>query len=245
MTGPSGMPDRVRHDEDPDTFPPATNLRLREIATMLPNAWRLLVKPTPLGPRDGPKCLVVPGFLAHDRSTLRLREALAAAGWRVHGWKAGVNLGARADTLDRLTRRLDKLSRHGPVLLVGWSLGGVYARELAHRHPGRIAAVVTLGSPFSGDPTWNNVWRTYERIAGHPVTSPPIARTPGKPPVPTLALWSRCDGIVAPRAAYGLDDERDSAVELACNHLGFVVTRAGAEAVVAAITTFLRASARA
>lgn len=227
---------------DPDTRPPATRLRVREIATLLPRAWRLLVKPTPLGPRDGPKCLVVPGFLAHDRSTLLLRQGLAAAGWRVHGWKAGVNLGAREDTLERLEHRLDKLVRRGggPVLLVGWSLGGVFARELAHLHSAKIRAVVTLGSPFSGDPTWNNVWRMYERVAGHLVTDPPIPRSSGKPPVPTLALWSRCDGIVAPRAAYGLDDERDQAVELGCNHLGFVVTSAGVAEVVREIEAFLR-----
>lgn len=230
-----------RHGLDPDCRPPSTRARLAEVATMLPNAWRLLVKPRNLGPERGPKCLVIPGFLAHDRSTLLLRRAFAAAGWRVHGWKAGVNLGAREDTLERLGRRLDKLHRRGggKVLLVGWSLGGVYAREVAHLWPGKVLAVVTLGSPFSGEPTWNNAWRLYERVAGHKVDEPPIPRSAGKPPVPTLALWSRCDGIVAPRAAYGLEDERDDAVELDCNHLGFVVTRPGAEAVVAASLTFL------
>lgn len=213
---------------------------------MLPQSWRLLVKPTPLGPRDGPRCLVIPGLLAHDRSTLVLRRTFAAAGWRVHGWKAGVNLGAREDTLELLGKRLDKLVRKGsgPVLLVGWSLGGVYARELAHRRSEDVRAVVTLGSPFSGEPTWNNAWRLYEAVAGHPVAAPPIKRSAGKPPVPTLALWSSQDGIVAPRAAYGLDDERDEAVELDCNHLGFVVTKAGAQEVVRATQRFLRAQQR-
>jgi pimeloyl-ACP methyl ester carboxylesterase len=232
--------------DDPDCRPPPARLRLREITTMLPQSWRLLFKPTPLGPREGPRCLVIPGFLAHDRSTLLLRRAFAAAGWRVHGWKAGVNLGAREDTLDQLGKRLDKLVRKGsgPVLLVGWSLGGVYARELAHRRPADVRAVVTLGSPFSGEPTWNNAWRLYEAVAGHTVHAPPIPRSSGKPPVPTLALWSSQDGIVAPRSAYGLDDERDEAVELDCNHLGFVVTTVGAEAVVKATEQFLSARQR-
>jgi pimeloyl-ACP methyl ester carboxylesterase len=126
------------------------------------------------------------------------------------------------------------------VLLVGWSLGGVFARELACARPQDVLAVVTLGSPFSGEPTWNNVWRLYERVAGHKVHSPPIPRSTGKPPVPTLALWSRRDGIVAPRAAYGLPGERDKAVELACTHLGFAVTGAGTRQVVRETRAFLR-----
>ncbi|HYW14643.1 MAG TPA: alpha/beta hydrolase, partial [Allosphingosinicella sp.] len=82
-----------------DTRPPSTLARLREMATMVPRAWRLALPARPLGPEHGPPCLVIPGFLAHDRSTLRLRQALAAAGWRVHGWESGLNLGARADTI--------------------------------------------------------------------------------------------------------------------------------------------------
>lgn len=222
-----------------DTSPPSTLARLREMATMVPRAWRLTIPARPLGPVDGPPCLVIPGFLAHDRSTLRLRQAFAADGWRVHGWESGLNLGARADTLDRLGARLDAIAARRKVLLVGWSLGGVFARELAHARPQQVEAVVTLGSPFSGEPTWNNVWRLYERVAGHKVHSPPIARSPGKPPVPTLALWSRRDGIVAPRAAYGLDDERDAAAELNCTHLGFAVTSAGTQQVAEATRRFL------
>jgi pimeloyl-ACP methyl ester carboxylesterase len=222
-----------------DTRSPPTLARLRELATMLPRAWRLAIPSGPLGPKAGPPCLVLPGFLAHDRSTLRLRQSFAAAGWRVHGWESGLNLGARADTLDRLARRLDTVADGRKVLLVGWSLGGVFARELAHRRPDQMEAVVSLGSPFSGDPTWNNVWRVYERVAGHPVHAPPIARSAGKPPVPTLALWSRRDGIIAPRAAYGLPDESDAAVELTCTHLGFAVTSAGTREVVQATRRFL------
>lgn len=225
-----------------DTRPPSTLARLRELATMAPRAWRLAIPARPLGAPDGPPLLVVPGFLAHDRSTLRLRQAFASAGWRVHGWESGLNLGARADTVERLAARLEAVAEGRKVLLVGWSLGGVFARELAHAHPERVAAVVTLGSPFSGEPTWNNVWRLYERVAGHRVHTPPIPRSHGKPPVPTLALWSRRDGIVAPRAAYGLDTERDEEVELSCTHLGFAVTSAGTSEVVRETKRFLARS---
>jgi pimeloyl-ACP methyl ester carboxylesterase len=170
---------------------------------------------------------------------LALRQALASRGWRVHGWEMGVNWGAREDTVRRLKFRLDAISRDDKVLLVGWSLGGLFARELARSFPGQVRAVVTLGSPFSGDPKQNNVWRIYERIARHKVDDPPIPRVTKKPPVPHLALWSRKDGLIAPRAARGLDEERDKAVELDCTHMAFGVSRRAAREIVREVETFL------
>jgi hypothetical protein len=110
---------------------------------------------------------------------------------------------------------------------------------LARAAPEQVTAVVTLGSPFSGDPKQNNVWRFYEWIAGHKVDDPPIARITEKPPVPHLALWSRRDGIVAPRAARGLDHERDKAVEMHCPHMAFGVSHRVARDVVREIVKFL------
>ena len=90
------------------------------------------------------------------------------------------------------------------MILVGWSLGGIYAREVAKLRPELAAKVITLGSPFSGDPRANNVWRLYEWVAGHPVDDPPIKTDLAeKPPVPTLAIWSRRDGIVSVASARG------------------------------------------
>lgn len=194
----------------------------------------------PLGPPDGPPALVLPGFLATDHTTYALRHALAEVGWRVHGWGYGWNLGVREDTLDRLEACLDKMGAKEPVLVVGWSLGGLYARELARTHPKRVRAVVTLGSPFSGDLHQNNVWRLYELVAGHKVEDAPIPRITEKPPVPTLAIWSRQDGIVAPRAARGLTGERDEAVELDCAHMAFGVSERAARQVVSEIDMFLK-----
>ena len=175
---------------------------------------------------------------------MELRRALAEGGWRVHPWECGWNLGARPDTVEQLARRLDQISPDKPVLVVGWSLGGVFARELARAHPDRVSAVVTLGSPFSGDPKLNNVWRLYEWVAGHPVDAPPIDRIPDKPPVPTLAIWSRADGIVSPRAAKGLEAESDKAVEFKCNHMAFGVSRTTARQVVDEIKLFLASKPR-
>jgi hypothetical protein len=100
--------------------------------------------------------------------------------------------------------------------------------------------VVTLGSPFSGNLKTNtNVRLFYERIAGHDVNVPPFERIAGKPPVPTLALWSRKDGIVAPSAARGLAHEVDKAVEVDTHHMGFAVWRPALSKVVSEIRSFL------
>lgn len=183
--------------------------------------------------------MVVPGFLANDRTTLGLQRALALAGYRVAGWGMGLNRGVRPDTLDRLSRRIEGHGRGRPVILVGWSLGGIYAREVAKARPELVEKVVTLGSPFSGDRRSNNVWRLYELVAGHPVDDPPIATDPGvKPPVPSLAIWSRRDGIVAPAAARGAPGERDAELELDCSHMGFAVSGKAYPHIVAAVRSF-------
>jgi len=215
---------------------------MSEAAWLFSRAWHGIGHLGARGPEDGPPALVIPGFIANDRTVMELRRALAEGGWRVHPWAIGWNMGARADTIDQLAKRLDEISPDKPVLVVGWSLGGVFARELARAHPDRVSAVVTLGSPFSGDPKLNNVWRLYEWVAGHPVDAPPIDRIPDKPPVPTLAIWSRADGIVSPRAAKGLEAESDKTVEFTCNHMAFGVSRSTAKKVVQEIDTFLKSA---
>lgn len=213
---------------------------MHEFAWLFARFWHGFGRLGPRGPVDGPPALVIPGFIATDRTTMALRKALSEAGWRVHGWNLGWNRGARADTVERLGRRLNEVSGGRPVLLVGWSLGGVFARELARAFPDQVRAVVTLGSPFSGDPKQNNVWRLYEWVAGHKVDEPPIPRVTDKPPVPHLAIWSRRDGIVAARAARGLEGERDQEVEMRCTHMAFGVSRRTVRQVVREIDTFLK-----
>jgi pimeloyl-ACP methyl ester carboxylesterase len=234
--GPSKGTKRVHPD---DIAPPAWG-RVREIAWHLPRVLAGLGPLGPRGPEDGPPVLVIPGFLATDRTTMDLRRALARAGWRAHPWLLGLNMGAKANTLDLLEKRLDALEDPRKVLIVGWSLGGMFARQLAHRCPDKVRAVITLGSPFSGDLKTNtNVREFYERVAGHDVYEPPFPHRQEKPPVPTLALWSRRDGIVAPSAARGRDDERDKAVEIDTYHTGFAIDRPVLSQVVAEIRAFL------
>lgn len=180
--------------------------------------------------------MVVPGFLATDRTTLGLQRALARAGYRVDGWGMGWNRGARADTIDRLAARIEAFGKGRPAILVGWSLGGLFAREVAKQRPDLVAKVVTMGTPFSGNPRANNAWRAYEWVAGHPVDLPPIEADLGaKPAVPTIALWSRRDGMVAPACARGLPGQSDRQIELHCTHMGFAVDPKAFPEIVAAV----------
>src|SRR5918994_5089959 len=101
-------------------------------------------------PGDGHPVLVLPGFLADDWSTVVLRSVLGWWGYEVHRWGLGRNLGPRAATVDGLVRQLDRIHRNRgrTVSLVGWSLGGIYARALAQWRPDAVRQVITLGSPF-------------------------------------------------------------------------------------------------
>lgn len=201
-------------------------MRLREGAALFSRAYRAFGRLGARGPADGPKLMVIPGFLATDRTTLGLQRALAGAGYRVAGWGMGLNRGVTEDIVDRLGEKVERFGAGGKVILVGWSLGGIYARVVAQERPELVEKVVTLGSPFSGDRRCNNnVWRLYEMVAGHPVNAPPIDKDPAtKPPVPTLAIWSRKDGIVSPAGARGQPAERDAELELDCSHMGFGVS---------------------
>lgn len=168
--------------------------------------------------------MVLPGFGAHPMRMRRMMRALQTAGHSPHEWGLGFNLGPTPANFAFLLARVDKLARrHGqPVALVGWSLGGLFARAIAHRMPDRVSRVITMGTPFSGDPRANNAWRAYQLVTGHAVDEPPIeCDFTTKPPVPTIAIWSPRDGIVAPRSACGWPGERDRAVTVRCNHLGF------------------------
>ena len=211
---------------------------LREAGSLLALRTRSVLALTGTRPSvgRGRPVMVIPGFLASDFSTLILRRTLEEAGYRVHGWGLGMNLGARTDLLDRLESRLNRAGRHGLVSLVGWSLGGLYARELAKRRPDQVARVITLGSPFSGDVRANNAWWLYEMLNDHKVDAPPIeARLAEKPPVPTIAFWSRADGIVAPACARGEPHECDRSIELDCTHMGFMSAACAMQAVLDAL----------
>ncbi|MCF2522893.1 alpha/beta hydrolase [Bradyrhizobium sp. G127] len=156
-----------------------------------------------LAPRgDGHPVLVLPGLITSDTATRPLRSFLKSRGYAVSGWGQGRNYGLRPGVQDGLIDRLVEMHEtHGrKVSLVGWSLGGLYARQLAKMMPERVRSVITLGSPFAGSPKATNAWRTYEAVSGqsaedhNPQFGGAMSETP---PVPTTAIFSRTDGICA------------------------------------------------
>jgi pimeloyl-ACP methyl ester carboxylesterase len=167
-----------------------------EFGSLLP-AWPLLAR-APKG--DGHSVVIFPGLSANDASTVPLRKYLDYLGYRTEGWSQGFNFGPRAGVLESARAQLDSTfkSSGGKVSLIGWSLGGVYARELAKEFPDKVRCVITLGTPFGGHPKSTNAWRVYELASGRSIErETENYNLPEAPPVPTTSLYSRTDGIVA------------------------------------------------
>lgn len=197
--------------------------RYNEALWLSARLWRGMGHSRVRGPEEGQPVLVIPGFMTSDRSALELRRALAEAGFRVYPWQLGINKGVSKELYKQLLDRVDEIHEihKEPVLLVGWSLGGLFAREIARDMPEKIEAVVTLGSPIALSLRDNNVWRIYEWITGHAVDQTPVPRICAKPPVPTLAIWSKNDGLIPADAARGTELERDDEIEMSCTHMAF------------------------
>ena len=204
---------------------PSPRLLLVEPLTFLEPLTRPFRKAAELPRTANPRVvMLLPGFGTHPLRMRHMARELERAGHKVKRWGLGFNLGPTEENFALLEARVRQIGeRYGQkVVLVGWSLGGIFARELAKRHPDLVAKVITMGTPFSGSPYANNAWRAYELVTGHSVEQPPVeVEIAVKPPVETVALWSPRDGVVAPRSACGLPGERDRAVALRCSHIGF------------------------
>lgn len=186
-----------------------------------------LVAATPLLRRsqrgDGHPVLVFPGMGANDLTTLPLRLYLRSLGYVTEAWGQGFNFGPRRGVLKRCAEQIRALAdRHGqPVSLVGWSLGGVYAREMAKELPSLARCVVTLGTPFTGHPRATNAWRVYEFLSGQSSRDPVIGeRLRVPPPVPTTSIYSRTDGIVSWRCSLNPPGPRVENIEVHASHVG-------------------------
>ena len=210
---------------------------LRELDWMAEPVRRARRGPLEIAEADTPRTvMLLPGFAAHPLRMRYMARQIERAGHKVKRWGLGLNLGPTQERFEFLEQRLtDICARYDrKTVLVGWSLGGIFARELAKRHPGCVDKVVTMGTPFSGSLRANNAWRAYQMVTGHRVDRPPIdADIPAKPPVETVALWSPRDGVVSPRSACGRPGERDRAVALRCTHMGFSFSPEAISAVLA------------
>jgi pimeloyl-ACP methyl ester carboxylesterase len=172
---------------------------------------------------DGHPVIVYPGLGAADITTAPLRNFLQDLGYSAYPWKQGFNFGPRRGVLDAVHQHMRRIAeRHDQrVSLIGWSLGGLYAREVAKTYPQLTRCVVTLGAPFAGHPRATNAWRLFEMVSGQDVQDPVMIeqlRTP--PTVPTTSIYSRSDGIVAWQCSVNQDSPLTENIEVHASHIG-------------------------
>jgi pimeloyl-ACP methyl ester carboxylesterase len=173
---------------------------------------------------DGHPVIVYPGFGASDISTLPLRQFLANQGYDPHPWQQGFNLGPRRGVFATCRSQLARLAapQDRPVSLIGWSLGGLYARELAKEQPHLVRCVITLGSPFASRPQATGAWRLLQLIGGRRDGPDPaqLAQMRLPPPLPTTSIYSRTDGVVAWQCSLNADEPLAENIEVHASHLG-------------------------
>jgi len=182
--------------------PPSLFMMLAEARSVFELNSSLLLAPLLMrAPRgDGHPVLALPGFLASDLSMAPMRRYLKELGYDAHSWNMGRNLGGvaskRAALRDLLKQIHETTGRK--VSIIGWSLGGIYARDLALQLPDMVRSVITLGSPFANDITATNATRLYEALSGESINDNPEIREAiaGDLPVPATSIYSRTDGIV-------------------------------------------------
>jgi hypothetical protein len=185
---------------------------------------------------DGHPVLVLPGLMAGDDSTIPLRKFLKGRGYAVRGWGLGLNRGLRDGVQDHMFDLVRDFSDvHGrKISIVGWSLGGIYAREIAKILPDRVRSVITLGSPFAEGPKSTNAWRVYELASGQSVdvAHDKFGGSVGEtPPVPTTAIYSRTDGICAWQGCVEKSSARSESIEVEGSHCGMAVNPAAVFAI--------------
>ena len=184
---------------------------------------------------DGHPVMVLPGFLAAGGTTAPIRRFLVSKGYETFCWGLGRNLGPLAigPEGELLGQRLESIHRKmkRKISLVGWSLGGVMARELAKRYPQYVRQVISLGSPFGGNPRANHAWRIYEGLTGQEINPKAMAdafRQLSKAPtgIPTTAIYSKGDGVVAWQTCVEKRSAMTDNIEVYASHCGLGVNPA-------------------
>ncbi|MDE2561825.1 MAG: alpha/beta hydrolase [Sphingomonadales bacterium] len=183
---------------------------------------------------DGHPVMVLPGFATNDYMTVLLRAFLMQWGYDVHPLDLGWNFDHHTvgENGEHMARRIAEIRAQSgrKVSLVGWSLGGVIAREAARRDPQDIRQVIALGSPFTGDPHATNLSTVYQAVTGNDFTSERAkaryAEGSDPLPVPSSAIYSRFDGVTAWRNCLGQTDAINENIEIVSSHFGFVANPA-------------------
>lgn len=172
--------------------------------------------------------LVLPGFMADDPLTARLRSHLRRQGYAAHGWGLGRNVGLTDEIVDGLLTRFDEVAGtapDAPVSLVGWSFGGLLARWVAHQRPGRVRQVVQMGSPWRAEGERTRATRMFEKAAvKHGLTDRArdiVDELRGPLDVPVTAIWSRTDGIAHWRGCV-VDGPLSENIDVPSSHVGLV-----------------------
>jgi len=218
--------------------PPSLLLALTELPRALAELGSLAPSTVPLlalSPRgDGHPVMVLPGFITSDVSTAPLRRFLERLGYNALPWELGRNLGPRAIGWmgEKLVDRVEQVHAETGqrVSLIGWSLGGVMARQVSRRLPDAVRQVITLGSPFAGTPRATNVWRTYETLTGQKIddkhTREQLRESELPPPVPSTAIYTREDGVVAWQNCVEPHTDHTDNIEVHGSHCGLGVNPA-------------------
>ena len=190
-------------------------------------ASRLMLRNLARG--DGHSVLVMPGFMASNSSTAPMRGLLADLGYDAHGWDSGRNVRITEELIERLENQLDRLYKVSgrPVSIIGWSLGGVLAREIAKMHPDKVRLVISLGSPISDDRGHTNAARLFQFFNG----SEPEKLRGGQftgldqaPPVPTTSILTKTDGVVHWRGSVQAPGKHPTEnIQVYASHIGLGV----------------------
>jgi hypothetical protein len=188
-------------------------------------ARRLLARSSPRG--DGHPVMVLPGFMASDALTRALRDFLATLGYEVHPWELGRNPGLRLELCEKLEARIARIraASHRRVSLIGWSLGGLYARAISHRMCDDVRQVITLGTPFNvsaDDAAHGAIARAYVKLNPDAATDPLMASGLVRlnTPVPSTSIFSMRDGIVPWQRCVENGDERTENIRVGGSHCG-------------------------
>lgn len=183
---------------------------------------------------DGHPVMVLPGFATNDQMTVLLRQFLALAGYKVHTWDLGWNLDQHSagENGEHMAARIERIAQScgQDVSLVGWSLGGVIAREAARRDHSGLRQVITLGSPFTGNPKATSLTALYEMMTGNfhdsPAAQTRYERGHLPLPVPSSSIYSKTDGVTAWENCVTETDAITENIEVHCSHFGFVANPA-------------------